>query len=90
MAMDSVFKVGSSYLFRTVTMCNVGKVKEVVGDIVVLEEASWVADTGRFHTALKTGELSEVEPWADGIAYLNIGALVDAGNWNHPLPKEQK
>ena len=86
--MESVFKVGKSYLFRTVTYHLVGKVESIKGKFLVLKDASWVADSGRFMNAIKEGTLKEVEPV--GTAYLNTDTVVDAFPWNHALPKEQK
>src|SRR5688500_273323 len=39
-------------LIRTVTHYHVGRVVDVTGDWIVLDEASWVASTGRFSSAL--------------------------------------
>ena len=53
------YKVGESYLLRTVTMIVVGKLEWVGEQELLLSSASWVADTGRFHDALKKGTLNE-------------------------------
>ena len=82
------FKQGLSYFFRTVTYHMVGRVKEVVGDFIMLEDASWVADSGRFMNAIKEGVLDEVEPV--GIAFVHLSAIVDAFPWVHKLPSKQK
>lgn len=85
---DVPFKVGEKYFIRMVTYHAVGKVTAVVGDFLVLTDASWVADSGRFMNALKEGKLSEIEP--TGTCYVNINSIVDAFPWKHELPKEQK
>ena len=82
------FVVGEKYFIRTVTYHTVGKVEKVVGDFLVLSEASWVADSGRFMQAIKDGTLNEVEPV--GNAIVNLSSIVDAFIWKHKLPKEQK
>jgi len=82
------FKKGQSYFIRTVTYHLIGKVKEIVGGFLVLEDASWIADSGRFMDALKKGSLSEVEPCGD--AYVNVASVTDAFPWKHALPKDQK
>ncbi|MCP5056890.1 MAG: hypothetical protein GY937_09220 [bacterium] len=79
--------VGKSFFFRTVTYHQVGRVVKVVGNLVQLEEASWVADSGRFMQAIKEGKLNEVEPV--GSMFVSMAAVVDICPWNHPLPKEQ-
>ena len=83
------YKVGKNYLIRTVTMTQVGKLEYVGDKELVLSSASWIADTGRFYTALKTGELNEVEPFIND-PIIGRGAIIDACIWDHDLPKEQK
>ena len=80
--------VGKKFFFRTVTYHTVGRVVRMIGHIAVLEDASWVADSGRFTQAIKNGTLSEVEPV--GECYLNTQTIVDFFPWKHDLPKEQK
>lgn len=80
--------VGNQYFFRTVTYHLVGKVVAQFGNIIELDEASWVADSGRFMQAIKTGSLNEVEPV--GKAYLNLKSVTDFFPFPHKLPTEQK
>jgi len=82
------FVVGESYFIRTVTYYAVGRVARIVGNFVVLEQAAWVADSGRWHDALKTGKLNEVEPFVDE-CIVNVEAIVDATKWRHELPTKQ-
>ena len=86
---ETPFKVGEKYIIRCVTYHDVGRVKEIKGDFLILEDASWVADSGRWEEALKTGELSEVEIFPNEV-YVNIGSIVDSAPWNHDLPTESK
>jgi len=81
-------EIGKSYLIRTVTLYQVGRVVAVSGQFVKLEDASWIADTGRFADALKSGEFSEVEPV--GESYINLGSIIDAFPFTHKLPTVQK
>src|ERR1700761_7084751 len=83
------FKVGEAYLVRTVTMIVLGKLDKVYDGELVMSSASWVADTGRFYDALKTGKLNEVEPFTDDVI-VGRGSIIDATIWTHKLPKEQK
>ncbi|CAK0747926.1 hypothetical protein CCP3SC15_1500015 [Gammaproteobacteria bacterium] len=55
----------------------------------VLEDAAWIADTGRFADCLANGSLSEVEPFV-GPVIICRGAIVDATEWTHELPRSQK
>lgn len=80
--------IGQSWFIRTVTYFLVGRVTKRVGPFLLLEEASWVADTGRFMEAIKNGTLSEVEPV--GPALVNVSAVVDMFPWAHELPTDQK
>jgi len=79
--------VGEKFFFRTVTYHLTGRVKKVIGNILELENAAWVADSGRFMQAIKNGELKEVEPV--GRAYINIQAVTDFFPWTHRLPDKQ-
>lgn len=79
--------VGEKYFFRTVTYHLTGRVKKIIGSIIELENAAWIADSGRFMDCIKKGTLKEVEPV--GRAYLNINSVTDFFPWKHPLPDEQ-
>jgi hypothetical protein len=83
------FEIGKAYLFRTVTHIEVGRVRRIIGKFVELEEASWIADTGRYHDCLKNGTFSEVEPYPlyTGV---NTDALINFAPWPHDLPDQQK
>ena len=87
-AAECPFLVGKSYFIRTVTYHLVGRVKSVMGVHLILESASWVADSGRFMQAIKDGRLNEVEPVGD--AFINLASYTDAFPWNHPLPVTQQ
>lgn len=81
-------EIGKSYFIRTVTLYQVGRVVAVSGQFVKLEDASWIADTGRFADALKTGNFSEIEPV--GESYINLTSIIDAFPFDHKLPTSQK
>jgi hypothetical protein len=87
------FEIGKNYFIRTVTMSHVGKLEAVYDDILVLSSASWVADTGRFGNAMKSGleaiDSSEIEPFVNNI-FIGRGALIDMTIYNFPLPTKQK
>jgi hypothetical protein len=56
---------------------------------LVLADAAWIADTGRWSTALATGRLHEVEPYpGEGLCIVSRAAIVDVAVWDHPLPRE--
>jgi hypothetical protein len=87
----SPYKIGENYFIRTVTHFNTGKLIRVTSKELVLKDAAWIADTGRFMQAIKDGTLNEVEPYPDGEeVVVGRGAIVDAVIWRHPLPRTQK
>lgn len=86
---STAFKVDQKVLIRTVTHYYTGRVVAVYDDAIALQDASWIADTGRFSAALKTGQLKEVEPYPNG-CYVSRGAIVDWCIWPHDLPHDVK
>lgn len=86
---DTHFQVGKSYFIRTVTMHHIGRLKSINKNELLLEKAVWVADSGRFHNALKDGDLNEVEPFVNDII-VPRGCIIDATVWDHELPTQQK
>ncbi len=88
---DDHWVIGANYAVRTVTHINVGTLVKVTDKELVLVDAAWVADTGRFHQFVAKGEVGEVEPFPDNIpVIMGRGALVDAVEWKHPLLRDQK
>jgi hypothetical protein len=71
------FEIGAVYLIRTVTMIQVGRVVAASKQWVMLEDAAWVASTGRFADALKKWQFNEVEPFPDGLVGVSCGSIVD-------------
>ena len=72
------WEIGKNYLIRTVTMIDTGKLIAVGEQEIVLESASWVADTGRFADALVRCEFNEVEPFPAGKVIIGRGSVIDA------------
>lgn len=86
---DSCFEIGKCYFIRTVTMHLVGKLEQITTQELLLSSASWIASSGNFHDAMKSGKLDEVEPFVNPII-VGRGALIDATEWKHELPREQE
>jgi hypothetical protein len=83
--------IGEKVFIRTVTYHYTGRVVAIDETTIVLQEAAWIADSGRWANALATGGLSEVEPYpADRLVYVGRGAVVDVTSWSHDLPRAQK
>lgn len=73
------FKIGANYFIRTVTHHHTGRLVQVTQTELVLEDAAWIADDGRFADALKTCEFAEVEPFPKGRRVIvGRGSLIDA------------
>lgn len=83
------WKIGKNYLIRTITMIDTGRLVAVTDQELVLEDAAWIADTGRFMQALQDCDFSEVEPFPSGQVIVNRSALIDAVQITH-LPRGQK
>jgi len=81
-------QVGNKVFIRTVTFYYTGEIVELSEHDIVLDKAAWIADTGRFFDALKTGKLNEVEPYV-GVVSISRAAYLDATLWEHALPQKQ-
>ena len=72
------FEVGEKYLIRTVTFTLTGQVKSKTSQFLVLEQADWIADTGRFSEALNDQDkFAGIEPFKND-AIVSKGSIVDA------------
>lgn len=83
------FVIGGKYFFRTVTYFATGEVESIKGHFLVLKDAACIFDTGRFTDAMKSGVFNEVEP-LEVPFIINLNTIVDASEWIHKLPREQK
>jgi hypothetical protein len=83
------YQVGKPYFIRTVTHHYTGLLVKVTPKELVLQDAAWIADDGRFMNALKYGTLNEIEPFQDDVI-IGRGAVIDATVWRHKLPRDQK
>jgi hypothetical protein len=75
---NSAWEIGKTYLIRTVTMTDTGRLVAVTEHELVLEDAAWIADSGRFADAVKKAEFQEVEPFPDGRVIIGRGSIIDA------------
>jgi hypothetical protein len=77
---EGPWEIGKPYLIRTVTMIQHGILVDVTDKELVLSQAAWIADTGRFSDFVNGKiEPDEVEPFPqDKIVIVGRGALVDA------------
>lgn len=72
------FEIGAIYLIRLATVYDTGRVVAANNRWVVLEDAAWIPETGRFSDAMKNTEFNEIEPFPDGRVIISTGAIVDA------------
>lgn len=82
---------GQAYLIRTVTMTLTGRLRFVGEKELELEDACWIADSGRFSKAI-LGEWdsnSEHEPFKENLI-VGRGSIIDATKLSCTLPKTVK
>jgi hypothetical protein len=84
------YRIGANYFIRTVTYHYTGRLVAVGPQELVLENAAWIADDGRFTDALTSCQFNEVEMFPAGKrVVLGRGSLIDAVEINS-LPTSQK
>ena len=80
---DGPWEIGKKYFIRTVTMHLSGELVSVSYQELVLKDAAWVADSGRFNEAVKNpAKFSEVEPFAKNVI-VGRGSIIDATEIPH-------
>ena len=85
------YNVGANYFIRTVTHHYTGKLIAVYPTELVLVDAAWIADDGRFTQAVGSGAFNEVEPFPDGKEVIvGRGSVIDAVEIPFALPRSQK
>lgn len=83
--------VGRGYFIRTVTHHLTGKLVGMDDHEILLADAAWIPDDGRFTPAVASGEFSEVEPYPEGaVVAVGRNALIDAVELKAALPRRQK
>lgn len=87
---DSHWEIGAVYFIRTVTHHLTGRLTRVAPQELVIEDAAWIADDGRFSEAVKDGKFSEVEPFPDGPVIIGRGSLIDARRVTFSAPRSQR
>lgn len=88
---NSHWEIGQNYFIRTVTMIQLGELKKVTDNELLLSKACWVADTGRLSESLIKGNFDEIEMFPnDADVIIGRGGLIDAVKVNITLPTETK
>ena len=88
------WQVGANYHIRTGTHHYTGTFIGFNGpdnSEIVITDAAWISDDGRFTQAIAEGKLSEVEPYPDGEPVLiNRQFINSAVRVGWPMPRSQK
>ena len=72
------YRIGGLYFIRTVTFYYTGRLVQVTPQELVIEDAAWIADTGRFTQALEKLDFGEVEMFPKGRVIIGRSAVIDA------------
>jgi hypothetical protein len=85
------YSIGKNIFIRTVTHHLTGRLVAVHAQELVLEDASWIADDGRFAEAMESGKFGEVEPYPSGCqVFVGRAGIIDARHFAFTLPRSQK
>ena len=83
--------IGQPIIVRTVTMIQTGRLKSHDRHFLVLTDAAWIADTGRWADALAgRAPFGEIEPFPNGDVLVGIGAVIDLAALSIDPPRDQK
>ena len=80
------FQPGDNVMVQTVTFFWVGQVQSVVNGYLILDNASWVADTGRFDECLDKGTLAEKCVIKKHSPRISLASVVAVLPWTAKLP----
>lgn len=69
------YTLGKQWFVQTATHYFVGLLSDVTEGELILQDAAWVADTGRFNEFMKSGKPGELEP-CNGPVVINRGAII--------------
>jgi hypothetical protein len=81
--------IGQNYFIRTITYFLVGNLVSVYEYELVIKDAAWIPETGRYSDSFKKGEFEEVEP-LDGNIIIGRQSIIDCAQWTKELPRKQK
>ena len=85
------YQLGKPYMIRTVTMIYTGRLIKSSSNELVLTEACWIPDTGRWQEACHIGSFDEVEPYPkDAEVIINRDAILALFKIDFKLPNKQK
>lgn len=67
--------IGKIYLFRTVTMIYLGRIKAMTKTELLLEECAWIPETERWAQCVAHGKFKEVEPYTNDVILFKAALL---------------
>jgi len=79
--------LGQKVIVRTVTHFHIGTLVAIEGQWLMLDDALWVANTGRWHQALEEGKVEEADPFP-GRVWVNAYGVIDITPWPHDVSRE--
>ena len=75
---EGPWQIGEQYFIRTVTMALAGLLVDVTPQELVLVNAAWIADTGRFSNFVNGTDAEEIEPFPKKEVIIGRNAIIDA------------
>ena len=82
------WKVGKTYLIRTVTMIYIGDLKEIINDQeLVLKDCAWIPETSRWNEFLNGKKPNEMEPYPNDVL-IGRGAILDVTEYKEKIKRE--
>lgn len=89
--LDTGVKIGKVYFIETLTKYYIGEVVEIDFSYIILNNWTWIPNTGRFNEFMKTGNPEENEPAPPGILKrIPHDVITSIDDWPHPIPQEVK
>ena len=87
----SNYPIGKNVIVRTVTMIYTGRLISVTDSDFILNECSWIPETGRYMDFVENGNVNECEPYPSELdVFINRGSLLDMCELKKSLPRSQK
>lgn len=84
---NGFWKVGKTYLVRTVTMIYIGDLKSIESSELVLEDCAWIPETSRWNEFLNGKKPNEMEPYPNDVL-IGRGAILDVTEYKERIKRE--
>lgn len=81
------FQPGDKIMVQSITFFWVGELKAVVNGYVILDKASWIADTGAVDQCMNKGTLAEKATLPNHSPRISLQSIVAVLPWTAALPK---